>query len=60
MPMRRLDVVILRGTNHSWVNSGSEPTVLAAILIHATTTARLIRVVTFGSANHQAGPDVEP
>jgi mannose-6-phosphate isomerase-like protein (cupin superfamily) len=30
-----LDVVIQRGTNHAWVNHGTEPAVLAAILIDA-------------------------
>ena len=35
VPMQPLDVVIQRGTNHSWVNSGTEPAVLAAILIDA-------------------------
>ena len=35
VPMQPLDVVIQRGTNHSWVNTGSEPAVLAAILIDA-------------------------
>ena len=33
--MKPLDVVIQRGTNHSWVNTGSEPAVLAGILIDA-------------------------
>ena len=33
--MQPLDVVIQRGTNHGWVNKGSEPAVLAAILIDA-------------------------
>ena len=33
--MQPLDVVIQRGTNHSWVNTGTEPAVLAAILIDA-------------------------
>ena len=29
------DVVIQRGTNHAWINKGSEPALLAAILIDA-------------------------
>jgi hypothetical protein len=29
------DVVIQRGTNHAWINRGSEPALLAAILIDA-------------------------
>jgi mannose-6-phosphate isomerase-like protein (cupin superfamily) len=29
------DVVIQRGTNHAWVNRGSEPAVLAGILVDA-------------------------
>ncbi len=29
------DVVVQRGTNHAWVNRGSEPAVLVAILIDA-------------------------
>jgi len=33
--MKPLDVVIQRGTNHSWVNTGDEPAVLAGILIDA-------------------------
>ena len=33
--MQPLDVVIQRGTNHGWANKGSEPAVLAAILIDA-------------------------
>ena len=33
--LRPLDTVIQRGTNHSWVNHGSEPAILAAILIDA-------------------------
>ena len=33
--MKPLDVVIQRGTNHAWINNGSEPAVLAAILIDA-------------------------
>ena len=36
--MKPLDVVIQRGTNHAWVNYGSEPAVLAAILIDAQPT----------------------
>jgi quercetin dioxygenase-like cupin family protein len=27
------DVVIQRGTNHAWVNNGSEPALLIAVLI---------------------------
>ena len=33
--MKPLDVVIQRGTNHAWVNYGSAPAVLAAILVDA-------------------------
>jgi len=29
------DVVVQRGTNHAWVNKGSEPALLAAVLIDA-------------------------
>ena len=27
------DVVVQRGTNHAWVNNGSEPALLIAVLI---------------------------
>jgi mannose-6-phosphate isomerase-like protein (cupin superfamily) len=30
------DVVVQRGTVHNWVNSGTEPVVIAFILISAT------------------------
>ncbi len=33
--LKPFDVVIQRGTNHAWVNRGSEPAVLAGILIDA-------------------------
>ncbi len=33
--MKPLDVVVQRGTNHAWVNYGTEPAVLAAILVDA-------------------------
>ncbi|MCP3974568.1 MAG: cupin domain-containing protein, partial [bacterium] len=29
------DVVVQRGTNHAWINKGSEPALLCAILIDA-------------------------
>ncbi len=32
-PLKPLDVVIQRGTNHAWINRGKEPALLAAILI---------------------------
>jgi quercetin dioxygenase-like cupin family protein len=31
------DVVVQRGTNHSWVNTGSEPARIAVILIDGQT-----------------------
>ena len=31
--LKPLDVVVQRGTNHAWVNRGSEPALLAAVLI---------------------------
>ena len=33
--LKPFDVVVQRGTNHGWVNRGSEPAVMAAILIDA-------------------------
>jgi hypothetical protein len=33
--MRPFDVLIQRGTNHGWVNHGTEPAVLMAVLIDA-------------------------
>ena len=33
--LKPYDVVVQRGTNHAWVNKGSEPALLAAILIDA-------------------------
>jgi len=33
--LKPFDVVIQRGTNHAWVNKGSKPALLAAILIDA-------------------------
>ena len=30
------DVVIQRGTNHAWVNKGTEPALLIAVLIDST------------------------
>ena len=33
--MKPLDAVVQRGTNHAWENRGSEPAVLAGILIDA-------------------------
>lgn len=33
--LKPFDTVIQRGTNHAWINRGSEPALFAAILIHA-------------------------
>jgi len=33
--MKPLDVLIQRGTNHGWVNYGSEPALLVAVLVDA-------------------------
>jgi quercetin dioxygenase-like cupin family protein len=33
--LKPFDVVVQRGTNHGWVNRGTEPAVMAAILIDA-------------------------
>lgn len=33
--LKPFDVVIQRGTNHAWINKGSKPALLAAILIDA-------------------------
>ena len=32
------DVVIQRGTNHAWVNTGAEPALLVAVLADASDT----------------------
>ena len=34
--LRPFDVVVQRGTNHAWVNNGSEPALLIAVLIDST------------------------
>ena len=34
--IRQGDVIVQRGTVHNWVNNGTEPCVMAFILIHAT------------------------
>ena len=36
IPVRPLDVVIQRGTNHYWVNRGTEPALLMGVLLDAT------------------------
>ena len=33
--LKPFDVVVQRGTNHAWINKGSEPALLAVILIDA-------------------------
>jgi quercetin dioxygenase-like cupin family protein len=33
--LKPCDVVVQRGSNHGWVNRGTEPAVMAAILIDA-------------------------
>ncbi len=33
--LKPFDVVVQRGTNHAWVNTGDEPALLAAVLIDA-------------------------
>ena len=33
VPLKPHDVVVQRGTNHAWVNNGSEPALLIAVLI---------------------------
>lgn len=35
IPVRPLDVVIQRGTNHYWVNRGTEPALLMGVLLDA-------------------------
>jgi naringenin degradation protein FdeH len=37
--LKPLDVVIQRGTNHAWINKGTKPALLAAILIDAEARA---------------------
>jgi quercetin dioxygenase-like cupin family protein len=34
--LKPFDVVIQRGTNHAWVNPGSEPALMAFVLIDGT------------------------
>jgi quercetin dioxygenase-like cupin family protein len=33
--LKPFDVVVQRGTNHGWVNRGTEPALFAAVLIDA-------------------------
>jgi hypothetical protein len=33
--LKPFDVVVQRGTNHAWVNRGSKPALLVAVLIDA-------------------------
>jgi hypothetical protein len=33
--LKPFDVVVQRGTNHAWINTGKEPAILAAVLIDA-------------------------
>jgi len=33
--LKPFDVVVQRGTNHAWINTGTEPALLAAVLIDA-------------------------
>jgi mannose-6-phosphate isomerase-like protein (cupin superfamily) len=35
VPVRPFDVVVQRGTNHAWVNTGPEPALFAGVLIDA-------------------------
>jgi len=35
VPMKQYDVVIQRGTNHAWVNTGKTPALMVAVLIDA-------------------------
>lgn len=35
VPVRPFDVVVQRGTNHAWVNTGREPALFAGVLIDA-------------------------
>ncbi len=35
LPLAPFDVVVQRGTNHSWINRGREPALLMAVLIDA-------------------------
>ena len=34
--LKPFDVVVQRGTNHAWVNNGSEPALLIAVLIDSS------------------------
>lgn len=33
IPLKPLDVVVQRGTNHAWVNTGKEPAVFIAVMV---------------------------
>ena len=33
--LKPFDAVVQRGTNHAWINHGSEPALLAAVLVDA-------------------------
>jgi len=35
VPLKPFDVVVQRGTNHSWINRGKEPALLMAVLVDA-------------------------
>ena len=35
VPMKPYDVVVQRGTNHSWVNYGDTPALMMAVLVDA-------------------------
>ena len=36
--LKPFDVVVQRGTNHAWINNGSEPALFIAVLIDANIT----------------------
>ena len=36
--LKPFDVVVQRGTNHAWINNGSEPALFIAVLIDADIT----------------------
>ena len=36
IPVRPLDAVIQRGTNHYWINRGNEPALLMGVLLDAS------------------------
>jgi hypothetical protein len=45
IPVRPLDVVIQRGTNHYWINRSSDPALLMSVLLDAVFDVQGFRCV---------------